>query len=463
MNNDSKSESEITFDVNSGICEDEQKEILAKINGIAEDRRRELAAKAETNGKKSRFRAEKSGSRFPLIVNFAAIAALATGILVLASFQGKTDTQVRTGQKVYNSAERALIDEIRKDTYFRLEAKENEISEIRSKLEGVDSELRELHSGNAELTGEQHVSEDRLEALQEEYRTALAALQNERAKILEEARAREAVLQAQLESRTREFAGTAEHDSAAMELAHSELERLRGEQAQAATVEAQMGAFFANLNNQINENLLDEAMLTIQSMRNFLNTPVFMSLRSIRARRDLYNQSIDAFETMVEETQKYQQALAAGVMPTDAGVEKNLADLRERNAQLEQTIEAFTSEGSGTAQRLADLQRSESTLKSTNTTLQGNVARLEASSREKDSRISTLESDLNTQTRNAETSQQRANNLQGEVTRLNQTVEARNNTITSVRGIVQGGGDIADMSFNQIRESLERIQQALGN
>ena len=441
-------ETEIVFETNSGISEEEQQEILAAINGITEKNRQSLSAVAEQTvkkgwkrGSKPLFKAKKSGGLFPIIVNMAAVVALAGGFLFLSAVNGKTDAQIREGTKVYNSAERALIEEIRKETSSQLEEKENEIAQIAGKLEDIDLELQELYSSNQELTAEQQAAEKQLRSLQDEYRNTLTNLHDERSNILEEAREREVILQTQLENRTRELAMTAEQSAAAIDHARNEMDRLGREQAQASSIEAQMSAFFANLNTQIRENRLDKASETLQSMRQFLNIPAFTAISSMQARKELYAQAIDSFETLIEDARKNPYAGS-----TDDTADKILADLREQNARLErdlagknETITALSSEGTGAAQRLADLENSVSALRTTNTAL-------EQSTSEKDSRINSLETEVN--------------RLTPEVSALNQTVTARDNTITNVREILQGA-DLANMSYNQLNESLERIQQAL--
>ena len=447
---------DITFDANSGISEEEQREILAKINSITEKNQQSLSSR----DRKQRYKAKKSGGLFPILVNVAAIAALAGGFYALSVFQGKTDANVREGNRVYNSAERILIEEIRRETLSRLELKENEITLVSSKLDNVDKELKALYSNTGELSADQLAFEARLKSLQEEYRFALAQLHIERSQILEEARTREASLQAQLENRTRELATVSEQSAAELNTARGEMERLSREQAQTAAIEAQMSAFFATLNRQIAGNHLDDASATVQAMREFLNTPSFLSLRSIQARRELYAQSINSFETMIAEAKKNHAALSSGVMPVDRETEQALVDLREKNARLEQdiaekdqTLEALQSQGTGTTQRITELEGSLRTLRNTNSTLEANLAR---------------------QTQNAETSRQTAANLQAENATLNQTITTRNNTIsnqqatianreqfvTTIEGVVEGKA-ITDMTLGELNDSLTRIQAAL--
>jgi chromosome segregation ATPase len=426
---------EIVFDSGCGIPEEEQRDILARINGIAEKNRLSLSSPGDSGGedmKTRSFKAQKTGGFFPLLVNAAAIALLAGGFLILSAYKGKTDTQVREGTKVYNAAERALIEEIRKETSSRLKDKENEISQINSQLEGIDAELRELLSSKQELTAEQKASESRLKSMQDAHRKSLSSLQEERSDILEEARTRESSLQAQLESRIRELALVSQ-GAAGADAAYDEIDRLSREQTQAAAVEAQMAALFNNLNNKINLNRLDEAAEIIKNMRSFLNTPSFQGLRSIQARKELYTQAINSFEKMIEDAMKNQAALASGIPPTDEAIEKLVADLWERTDRLEKelsdkdkTLASLSSGGNDRERRINELQRE---------------------ANDKDGQIRSLE------TRNTTLTQSN--------TTLTQTNTTQKRTIDSIQEVIQGR-NLRDMSVGELERSLERIQEALG-
>jgi chromosome segregation ATPase len=246
------------------------------------------------------------------------------------------------------------------------------------------------------------------------------------------------------------------------------------EQAQAATVEAQMGALFASLNGQLRENHLDEASVTIQSIRNFLNTPAFQSLRSIQARKELYTQSVNAFEAMVDEARRNRAIMAGDVNPN----EEELAELREKNAELERTLEAFSLQGSGANRRITELQNINKTL--------------DANSKQKDDRISALQSELtrNTETarQQADTARQQAAAAQSQITTLTQTVADRESTIkerestiaanestiteqrgqlrtrdraiTAIKDIVSSR-EITDMTVGELVNNMESIRQTL--
>jgi DNA repair exonuclease SbcCD ATPase subunit len=103
---------DVVFDPSSGISVEEQKEILSKINGIAERRRRSLSQA----GGETKINAKKNSVLFPLLVNITALLILICGAWFIFSFNGKKDVQVRHGTAVYDTTEKALIDEIRKDS-----------------------------------------------------------------------------------------------------------------------------------------------------------------------------------------------------------------------------------------------------------------------------------------------------------------------------------------------------------
>jgi chromosome segregation ATPase len=439
----SGTEAEILFDADSGISAEEQREILAAINSIADQNRRALAegiargaaTGAAEAGNRRRFKARKSGGLFPALVNAAAVALLAGGFLLLASFQGKTDAQARQGAKPYTGEEQALIGEIRKETSSRIEEKENEISLMASRLEAVDARLQTIHSRYDELTAEQQATENQLLALREEYRFSLAALRDERSRILEEAREREADLRSQIEARAKELdslaaqnaaltaqgaalaaqnaalaeqsaasaaqsaanaaqsAAIISENAAALDNARAEIDRLSREREKSALVEAELGAFFVNLNTWIQAGRFAEAAVAARAMRDFLNTPAFQGLRSIQERKDMYSQAIDSVEALLEQTRKNEAALAAARKLPGAETGQALAALREQYAALEQTLEeqnrtiqAFSSEGSGLARRLSEIRGQADALRTLNTALK-------ASADEKDKTISALQSE----------------------------------------------------------------------
>jgi len=421
----------IVFDAKSGISEEEQREILAKIDSITEKNRLSLAEDGRDERKKQRFKAKKSGGRFPVIVNIIAFAVLAGGLIFLSSMQWKTDAQVRTGTKVYNNVERALIEEIRKETLSLLEAKDREISLLISKHGEID---------------------------EEEYSSTLAVLQDQRSQILEDARAKEAVLRARL-------AAASGPDAASG--TGGELDRLNMEQIQAAAVEAQMGAFFANLNSQIADNRLDEASGTIKSMRDFINTPAFQALRSIQARKELYAQAINSFETMVEEARKYQAMLnsdnnsaAENVNPL-SGLQSVIAQLEKDLAEKDKTIEAVSSQGSGATRRLNELAKENSALQTENKRLQTDLDRQTRSAASLQQNIDQTTSRFQQAQRDLQTEKAETARLTQIVTANERTIANRNDIITRIRNEVELDREYDEIPPAEIKTRITRIQSAL--
>jgi chromosome segregation ATPase len=373
---------EVVFDEKTGISAEEQKEILAKIDGIAEKNRLSLSKGASGHTEKQTVKAKKSGALFPLAVNIAAAVILFGGGLFLVSFNGKKDAQVREGTAVYNLTERAVLDEIRKDTAQRLASKEQEIESINSRLEEVDAQLSELYSSNQGLTAEQLAAQERLISMQSSFRSDLSALQNERSQILEDSRSREARLRAQLEERNREFAAAQQKASSELDSAMAELDLLSKEQERAAAIDAQLSGSFQAISVLIQNGQFEQAAQAVENLRLFFNSAA-LAARAFQPRREFYNQAINSIEIAVNEMRR-----SGG-----SGGEKEQWELQAANTRLEETIagmqktiDAFSAGSSGQANRLSELEASVSTLRAAN-------AALETAAAEKDRNISSLQTE----------------------------------------------------------------------
>ena len=502
------------IDAKSGISEEEQRDILKRINSITEKNRQSLASGMEAEDGASgrhkknagKFAAKKKGYLFPIIVNTIAAAGLVAGILVLSLTQRRVDEQAREGNIVYSSSERVLINEIRRETFSRVAEKENEISQIKSQLSEIDSMLEELYSTNEELTAEQRAAENRLIAEREKFNVNLSDLENERAQILEEYRAKEAFFKEQLENRSRELTQVSEQSAADIDSARAEMERLSSEYYKSQAVEDQITANLVKINNNINEKKFDDALKTIQSTREFINTPGFQSLRAIETKKELYNQALNSYQGTIEELMRI-IAAAGRVIET----EKNIADLTDRYGQLENelterqsAIETFSTEGAAANKRIADLTAEINTLRSINNALESSstqkdgqirtltqnssdkdsqIRNLTQSSSDKDNQIRTLtqsaadkdnqirtltqnstdkDNQIRTLTQNSETARQSAANLQTEVAALNRTVSGNENTIRELRQqITSNEQTIANLTTQvaDMRQAIINLQQ----
>jgi chromosome segregation ATPase len=329
----------IVFDTTSGISLEEQKEILAGINAISDGRR--LAPEAAVT------EAKKKGFLFPLWVNIGAFILLILGIAVLSRLHVNDEQQIRGSSAALGFTERRLIQEIRLETDRQIREKENRINDILAKLSAVDTEYRELQVSVENMTDVQKQRSASLLVLQEEYQLILSGLEEEKARILEDSRLQEEALRAQAAKRAGEFASRLEQDQAKPDAALEELKPLDREQKWVKRIEAQMGGFYAAVNNHISGGRTGEASSALKAMREFLAAPAFQGVLALEARKQTHLAAIAAMEEAL--------SLSGDVQG------ENLADLKDRNAVLEQRtanlerdIAAFGAQGSDQGRIIAE-------------------------------------------------------------------------------------------------------------
>ncbi|MCL2800761.1 MAG: hypothetical protein FWD28_03270 [Treponema sp.] len=299
----------------SGISIEEQQEIMTQINRIAEKNRSELSRNPVSE--KGFFTAKKNGAVFPLILNITAVCALGLGVLFLFLFNGRIDAHARTGNSVLNITERALIDEIRKNTAEEIAEKDAQIASIAMRMKDIDDELMQLlQSGGNELTAAQRASQNRLIAVQNSYREEFSILQGERTQILESSRQRETNLRAQ----NTPYINPDEFNSAMRQL-----NQLTNERERLSAVEALFSGGYAVVNEQ-----------TQRSHNESDNSGQF----------DLVTRN---------------------------------AQLQDNITELQKTIDALSSGGTGLTRRISELEQ--------------NISALQQSTNEKDSAISQLENE----------------------------------------------------------------------
>jgi chromosome segregation ATPase len=427
--------------IGSGISEAEQREILEGIEQIAARNRESLS-----RDKPAVFKAKRRGGLLPLLVNLVALLLLAGAALVLYFRHDREEEALRRGNVAYTSAERALIQEIRRETAREIEEKEQQISLISSKLAGVDAELKELHSSNQELTVEQLAIEANLQRLQDEYRSSLSSLQDERSRLLEASRAREAGLRAQLEAQTQELTSVNEQSREALSAARAELERLSGDQEKGAAIEAHLGGLYTDAAAQVNAGRLEAALGTLATMREFINTPSFQNVRSIQARKNFYLSSIDTLEGVIAIAEKLNAVVAA----SEAGEqERAIAELAEKNAVLEEQVAGLNRAASGTQ---SSLSRQLTELQNRISGLQTQVSSQQRSISEKDTNIT----DLNT--RNSTLTQQ----VSGLNQQLGSLTQERETLTQQVSGLNQQR-ETLNQQLSGLTQQRDTLNQQLGS
>ncbi|MCL2610003.1 MAG: hypothetical protein FWD94_08890 [Treponema sp.] len=386
---------ELAMSVEAGISEEERREILVQIDGIAERNRQSLSSATET-GTGTRFTADRSGGLFPVMVILCSLAALAGGFFALSAFQNEVDVQAREGSRVFNTTERALIAEIRRETSRLLAAKDLEISSMTLMLSDIEAELQGM-TGNQTLTDEQRERQARLLALREEYTEQLTELRDDRTRIIDDARSQETVLQDNLDVRAREIAAgvpisDTEPEAVRNEPAeNTELAELAAERAQVQAVEAQVEAFFGTIRSQVSTGLLGDARDSISGLRGFLENGNFRSVRQVQGRMGLYLNALDTYEALLKENSMLGAALLAGRLPPDTTEVDRLrteVDRLSDTSSFERTIAALQGERDALSTRADGLQRDLTAERGRTGTLQGqlNTARARVDALEQEQR-----------------------------------------------------------------------------
>jgi len=425
---------DIVFDEKSGICEEEQKEILAQINGIAEKNRAALSQTSyELQSESKSIKAKKSGALFPLSVNITALIILAAGAFLLVLFNTRIDAQVRTGNTVYNLTEKALIDEIRKDMEEKITAKNKEISIIISLLEEVDTQLFLLQFDNMSL--EQLNAQESLLGLQRMYRDDLSVLQEERSKILEEYRSREAVLRAQLLERAKEITAIRQNEHS---FAASEIEALSDEQKRIAAMEAQFAGGFTVIGELIQDRQYSAASLALENLRLLNNNNTIAASPSYQTRREFYNQSIDSMSVLINEMRRFQGTDDTGLELIETNIR-----LEETVAEMQKIIDALNEGSDGQARLFTEMEESNSSLRATISALETNVTErnrritaLETSGAEKDRTIGTLQTNNTEKDRLISTMETTMAERNKVISSLETNAAERNRTISALEANV---------------------------
>ena len=418
------------LDAGSGISLDEQREILKRINAISEKNRRHLSQN------ESEVIPVKKRSIFPLAVNIAAFLILITGVLLLVSFNRRENIEARSGSAVFNLTEKALIDEIRRETSEKIALREKEINLISLRLKEVDTQLSVLQSGSGEMSEEQLSSRNMLLELQGSYLNELSMLNEERSQILEDSRSREERLRAALEERTRDL-DTARHDYS------NELERLTAEQTRIALIDMQFSGGIVLIRDMIKSGQYREAALAIDSLREFCNNNSLSSSATFQSRKAVYNQSLDLIEAVTFDLGAVNSAQGVNYAANNGGSkEEELlrinTRLEETIVSLQQTIDSINAGGSQQQQRLAQLNEAASALRSENASLSQDAAA-------KDRTISALRSEIE----NAVAS--------------NAGLASENTGLTSQINELRASGASQQQRITELENQLAAIRELLGN
>jgi hypothetical protein len=321
--------------------------------GINAEDRREIEEELEQVAGRSRIAAgpeafvikpRRKGYVFPLVVNLVAIALTASSVLALARLFGQRSVALASSAVAVGSAEGLLLQELKQESDSKLQAKDKDIADIRTRLSTLDKERSDLAgsidarvkakeaelkaAAQAELDaekkrlGSQGLSEaaiqDRLKAfeaarsaesakqlederakaaadlaqadqnyarLKEEYQKNMASLGRERASIEAEAQKRSDELRGTMEAKNRELETRSAAAEANLAKATAELASLSDSKAKAQAVEDRVLGLYGSIQAALRDGRFAEAASAADALDSYLQDPSVSSDPATRARR----------------------------------------------------------------------------------------------------------------------------------------------------------------------------------
>jgi hypothetical protein len=323
----------------AGITGEDRREIISKIEEITRGNRMDLSAD------RFAFKAGKRGFVLPLLVNLASLVVTAGALLLLSSSFAARESGELRAQANLTSAEGRLLQELKRDADSQMREKDTAINELRVRLEDLDkqrgeltatfddrlkakeNELRasfeqELEKERQRLRG-QGLSEDvindriakivaeresglkqdlaefkrrldeersaadaRIAKLKEDYKGELAGLSEERARLQDEARKKEAELRATMDAKTRALEAAGAQATANLQTAQAELTRLSNERNSVKAAEDRIIGLYAAVKASLGERRFADAVADADALQAYLNDPSVVSVEALRSRRN---------------------------------------------------------------------------------------------------------------------------------------------------------------------------------
>jgi hypothetical protein len=336
---------DIVFDEDSGISKEDQKDILQEIEKAASEH--QLAAGPQA----FELHAQHKGVMMPLLVNLLAVALLAVGGLVLYYFFQRGESTLKEEALSITTAEGKLIEQLKKEAEEKLLEKNREISQIQGQLSEIDQQRRDLAANmdakvaareqelrqgmeaaleqereklrrqgvseeditrriaalesqksseyQAQLNAfkrqaeeERLATENNLKTMQQEFQASLSKANEERQKVLEDSRQREAELTSQLQARTQAL--EAESRQARQDLAR--LSEQREKEQLAAT---QLIGFYSRVKGDLQAGSLNQALASLDGIQQYLNDPAIAALPNIQQRREVEFFVVDSLSSLI--------------------------------------------------------------------------------------------------------------------------------------------------------------------
>ncbi len=372
----------MSFEEDSGISREDQREILTQIEQVASENKITVTPDVFT------IRALKKGVLFPALVNVFSVLLLAAGLFTLYTIFRRGETQAAQEGTAITTAEGTLIKELKKESQEQLLAKNREIAQIQTRMQEIDQERNELATNmearvrareeelrralQAELDGERarlkqqgvseedisarlreletqktadfqrqmaafrqeaeaerRRSEENLKSLQTEYQASLQRANAERQRVLEDARRREEELRGQMEARTQALQRETQALQRQTQAAREELNRIAAQREQEQLASNQLVGLYAQVRSSMQKGNLEGALQDLGNIREYLNTDELLTLPNIVQRRDVELFVVDSITSLVKTEMERKEADTTSLIAAT----NVLTDIRSRVAE----------------------------------------------------------------------------------------------------------------------------------
>ncbi len=395
------------LDAASGLTEQEQQEIRAHIEAVAGENRIPVDSDA------FRLAGASRGFALPLAVLCITLVLVAGSVLTMHRLFTRDERLIRQTAGEFVSVEGRLIRALREESRDQLNAKQREISTIRSRLAQLEAEqaaleadfdqriaareaeIREelereivaersrliaqglgsaeidrlmeqfetergafyeqqLQEYRAQLEAERSAIQVNVDTLRVQFRSQIEVLEQEREALREEFLLRERELRAELQERTRRSAIEDPAASAAAAVAARELADLSARAEQERVLEQQVVGQLDRVRELVAEGRWEEARSAIQSARVLLNDPVYTRLRAVSVRRETDLFLLQQLELVIDQQEAIAAADALSPVPAP-GDAMGLPGEAGAPAELLDQVEFYRQSVAAAEQRLQKL------------------------------------------------------------------------------------------------------------
>jgi hypothetical protein len=344
--NQLKDTSDLSFDAESGISKEDQKDILKAIENVVTEN------KIATTPEDFVVKAVKRGVLFPTLVIVAAVVALIVGGAAFYFLFQQGETKIVRGTLGTITAEGQLIQAVRQEANAKIDEKNQEISSIQVRLADIDKQRQDLQSNmdakvnqreqelRSQLTVALAAEKARLEAeglskqavavrmaelekqrsaqlerqlndfrkdaeaqrllaeknlttLQQNFQANLAQANAERQQAMADAQKREAELRGQFTQKTQTL-------ESANARAQQELAAIAAQREKEDLVISQLTGLYGVVRDNIAGHQYDKALDGLASLRDFVNRPDIATLPAIAKRHDFDIFVIDSLTSYVQ-------------------------------------------------------------------------------------------------------------------------------------------------------------------